>query len=271
MAICLCGKTKCRGAFLGYSGNDALQSILHEKHGPMERLASICYSSSCWDSRKDDDDDVKNETKRRKKTVVTTKPLSSCTEGISLRFRSLLREHGMDECVLNGLPKWLLHFTASALEFSDLEKKLLPSKLAQWLKMTRGIYRKASGLPESLPDLEEKIQVKKEKEDSYKEAIGVQQQRITCLSASLDMSRHVILEDIAAATKDGSSSDVTLKSMPPPIVPLCSDEIISLLWTANFSVAKRLVWILETECAVVRSSVRVLEPCGTHSLSLISV
>ena len=159
----------------------------------------------------------------------------------------------MDECVLDGLPKWLLHFTASALEFSDLEKKLLPSKLAHWLKMTRGIYRKASGLPESLPDLEEKIQVKKEREDSEKEAIGVQQQRITCLAASLDMSRHVILEDIAAATKDGSSSDVTLKSMPPPIVPLCSDEIISLLWTANFSVAKRLVWILETECAVVRN------------------
>ena len=80
MAICLCGKTKCRGAFLGYSGNDALQSILHEKHGPMERLASICYSSSCWDSSKDED--VSNGTTKRKKTsptTIVTKPLPSCT------------------------------------------------------------------------------------------------------------------------------------------------------------------------------------------------
>ena len=159
-----------------------------------------------------------------------------------------------------GLPKWLLHFTASTLEFSDLEKTLLPSKLAEWLKMTRGVYRKASGLPESLPDKEEKVQVKKEMEDSVKEAIGVQQQRITCLTASLDMARHVISEDIAAAATENSqvdntsssSIDVTLKTMPPPVVPLCDDEVISLLWTADFSVAKRLVWILETECAVVR-------------------
>ena len=275
MAICLCGKTNCRGAFLSYSGNDALQSALHENHGPLQRLASICHSSSCWNN----EFNVKErETKRKKTSKVPMKPFPDCTIGIPQRYRLLLRDNGLDECVLNGLPTWLLHFAASALEFSELEKTVLPQKLAEWLKMTRGIYRKASGLPESLPDREEKIQIKKEHEDSLKEAIGVQQQRITCLTASLDMARHVICEDIIAAQVQHSGVNNNninnlLKSMPPPVVPLCDDEVISLLWTADFSVAKRLVWILETECAVVRGSKKMKSLpkkwiCGRKELSV---
>lgn len=88
MAICLCGKTKCRGAFLGYTGNDALQSILHDKHGPLERLASICYSSSCWDSNKDDCEITDTLTKRKKTsrsqiTTTVTRTLPDCTSHIS--------------------------------------------------------------------------------------------------------------------------------------------------------------------------------------------
>ena len=87
---------------------------------------------------------------------------------------------------------------------SDLEKKLLPSKLAHWLKMTRGIYRKAS--TSNHFQTWRKKQVKKERglERSY----WVQQQLITCLAASWYVtSRH--LEDIAATTKEGSKVSYT--------------------------------------------------------------
>ena len=70
MAICLCGKTKCRGAFLGYSGNDALQSI-HTK--------ARTHGTTCFDmlfllmgTKKDEDVSTERRNVRRRPRLLFT-------------------------------------------------------------------------------------------------------------------------------------------------------------------------------------------------------
>ena len=105
-SICLCGTTKCRGAFLYYAGLGAFADVINAEHTLIERTALIV--NAC-----------------------------SSTE-LSAENIARLDRNGIRNSALQGLPDWLKKWTALVLEFVEYECEQLAAKLGEQKNATTG-------------------------------------------------------------------------------------------------------------------------------------
>ena len=97
-AICLCGKSSCRGSFLHYATQDDLQQVLNQNCGPLWRYATL---------------------------------LRSCVaSSLSAEDHEVLTRHGMSTAALGSNPPiWMKKYAVDNLKFVEYERKGLPCAL----------------------------------------------------------------------------------------------------------------------------------------------
>lgn len=181
-AICLCGSVGCRGSYLYYTGSRSFSAVLAARHCSLDRTALV---------------------------------LRAGLEPLSDADRARLRAEGVgDACLCDPrhdgrrVPAWLEKWAALALEFGELEERLLRDVLAA---DARGLYT-----PEA----------------AAAEAAGVRANRLQSLAITLDK---VKLYLAAPGQPLGA-----------PLTPLTEAETLEHLWHGERGIARRaLLGILD--------------------------
>lgn len=127
-SICLCGATKCRGAFLYYAGLGAFADVINAEHTLIERTALI---------------------------------VNACTSTeLSEDNLARLDRNGLRNSALQGLPEWLKKWTALVLEFVEYECDQLAAKLVEQKNTVTGekLYTSEGALSEARGVLENRRQ-----------------------------------------------------------------------------------------------------------------
>lgn len=176
-AICLCGSTSCRGSYLYFTGSRSFSTVLAARHCSLDRTALV---------------------------------LRAGLEPLSDEDRARLRDEGVgDACLCDArhdgrrVPEWLQKWAALALEYAEVEERLLRDVLAG---DARGLYT-----PES----------------AAAEAAGVRANRLQSLAITLDKMK------LYLATPG--------QPLTPPLVPLSDADALEHLWHGERGVARRAV------------------------------
>ncbi|GAB4825090.1 hypothetical protein Ancab_007965 [Ancistrocladus abbreviatus] len=178
-SVCLCGSQVCRGSYLNLVGEGAFQKVLKEWHGLLDRhrlMLEACELN--WVSEED--------------------------------FIDLGRA-GLGNCLLGGLPDWLIAYSARLVRFINFERTKLPDEI-----LRHNLEEKTKYFAE--------ICFEVEKSDAEIQAEGVYNQRLQNLALTLDKVRHVL----RCVFGDP-------KKAPPPLRKLSPEEMVSLLWKGEGS------------------------------------
>ncbi|XP_024523733.1 histone-lysine N-methyltransferase ATXR3 [Selaginella moellendorffii] len=182
-SICLCGSQCCRGSYLNLANAGASQDVIKERHGLLDRHVLL---------------------------------LEACCEGPVTRLElEEMRQAGVGSCLLDGLPDWLLKYTARLVEFMNLERQLLPDELMRSVKKKR----KDADLSYELGRV-----------DAENQAEGVYNQRLQNIAITLDKVRYVLRQLFTDP-----------REAPPLLKKLDQKELVSRLWSAENSIVNELL------------------------------
>ncbi|XP_078428561.1 SET domain protein 2 [Wolffia australiana] len=210
-SVCLCGTQVCRGSYLNLTGEDAFQNVLKECHGLLDRHKLM---------------------------------LESCEANfISQEDYMDLGRAGLGRCLLDGLPKWLIAYSARLVRFMNFERTKLPEEI-----LKHNIEEKKKFFVD--------ICIETEKIEAENQAEGVYNQRLQNLALTLDKVRYVM----RCAFGDP-------KKAPPPLERLTPEELVTAIWTGKDSLVEELLGTLAShlQSLVVddlRSKVAAHTPSG---------
>ncbi|KAM5580749.1 histone-lysine N-methyltransferase ATXR3 [Rosa sericea] len=184
-SVCLCGSQVCRGSYLNLTGEGAFLKVLKDWHGILDRHHLMLEACE----------------------------LNSVSEEDYLD----LGRAGLGNCLLGGLPDWVIAYSARLVRFINFERTKLPEVILKH-------------------NLEEKrkyfsdICLEVEKSDAEVQAEGVFNQRLQNLAVTLDKVRYVM-----------SSVFGNPKNAPPPLERLSPEEAVGFVWKGEGSVVEELL------------------------------
>ncbi|CAI9090330.1 OLC1v1025081C1 [Oldenlandia corymbosa var. corymbosa] len=184
-SVCLCGSQVCRGSYLNLTGEGAYQKVLKEYHGILNRHQLM---------------------------------LEACElNSVSEEDYIALGEAGLGSCLLDGLPDWLIAYSARLVRFINFERTKLPKEI-----LKHNLEEKKKYFAEISLDFE--------KSDAEVQAEGVYNQRLQNLALTLDKVRYVMRRVFGDP-----------KSAPPPLRRLTPSEVVSYIWTGEDSLVEGLL------------------------------
>ncbi|XP_044467024.1 histone-lysine N-methyltransferase ATXR3-like isoform X2 [Mangifera indica] len=196
-SVCLCGSQVCRGSYLNLTGEGAFEKVLEELHGLLDRHQLMLEACE----------------------------LNSVTEEDYLD----LGRAGLGNCLLGGLPSWVVAYSARLVRFINLERTKLPEEI-----LKHNLEEKRKYFSE--------ICLEVEKSDAEVQAEGVYNQRLQNLAVTLDKVRYVM----RCVFGDP-------KKAPPPLEKLSPEETVSFLWKGEGSLVEELL-----ECMAPHVEVEIL-------------
>ncbi|XP_031254562.1 histone-lysine N-methyltransferase ATXR3 isoform X2 [Pistacia vera] len=196
-SVCLCGSQVCRGSYLNLTGEGAFEKVLKELHGLLDRHQLMLEACE----------------------------LNSVTEEDYLD----LGRAGLGNCLLGGLPSWVVAYSARLVRFINHERTKLPEEI-----LKHNLEEKRKYFSE--------IFLEVEKSDAEVQAEGVYNQRLQNLAVTLDKVRYVM----RCVFGDP-------KKAPPPLEKLSPEETVSFLWKGEGSLVEELL-----ECIAPHVEVDIL-------------
>ncbi|XP_058729581.1 histone-lysine N-methyltransferase ATXR3-like isoform X1 [Vicia villosa] len=214
-SVCLCGSQVCRGSYLNLTGEGAFQKVLKEWHGILD-----CHYLM----------------------------LEACElNSVSEEDYNDLGRAGLGNCLLGGLPDWLVAYAARLVRFINFERTKLPEAILKH-------------------NLEEKrkyfsdICLEVERSDAEVQAEGVYNQRLQNLAVTLDKVRYVMRCVFGDPMK-----------APPPLEKLSPEAVVSLLWKGEDSFVEELLQCLtphveESTLNDLKSKTRARDPLNSKDI-----
>ncbi|KAK9155920.1 hypothetical protein Sjap_003400 [Stephania japonica] len=184
-SVCLCGSQVCRGSYLNFTGDGAFLMVLREFHGVLDRHNLLLEACA----------------------------LNSVSEEDYID----LGKAGLGSCLLDGLPDWLIAYSARLVRFINFERTKLPREILRI-------------------NLEEKrkffsdICLDNEKNEAEIQAEGVYNQRLQNLAVTLNKVKYVM--------KCGFGDP---KLAPPPLEKLNPEAVVSALWKGEGSFLEEIL------------------------------
>ncbi|KAK1279291.1 putative histone-lysine N-methyltransferase ATXR3 [Acorus gramineus] len=210
-SVCLCGSQVCRGSYLNLTGEEAFQMVLKESHGLLDRHKLM---------------------------------LEACEKNyVSEEDYIDLGRAGLGSCLLDGLPDWLVAYSAGLVRFINLERTKLPGEILE-----HNLEEKKKFFSE--------ICIEVERSEAEIQAEGVYNQRLQSMATTIDKVRYVM----RSIFKDPKKS-------PPPLVRLSPESVVSMVWKGEGSLVEDLLLCMaphmETDLLnQLRSNVSAHDPCG---------
>ncbi|KAI3862666.1 hypothetical protein MKX03_018079 [Papaver bracteatum] len=216
-SVCLCGSQVCRGSYLNLTGDGAFQKVMKERHGVLDRHQLMLEACE----------------------------LNSVSEEDYID----LGRAGLGNCLLAGLPDWLVAYSARLVRFINLERAKLPKQIYK-----HNVEEKRK----FFPDIE--IDKELEKSDAEVQAEGVYNQRLQNLALTIDKVRYVMRCVFGDA-----------KKAPPPLQKLTPEEIIYALWKGEGSFVEELLQCMghhveENLLNDLMSKIQAHDPSGSDDL-----
>ncbi|XP_042477330.1 histone-lysine N-methyltransferase ATXR3-like isoform X2 [Macadamia integrifolia] len=214
-SVCLCGSQVCRGSYLNLTGEGAFQKILKECHGMLDRHQLM---------------------------------LEAC----ELNFVSEndyidLGRAGVGICLLDGLPDWLIAYSARLVRFINFERTKLPEEIFR-----HNLEEKRKFFLDICRDTE--------KSEAEVQAEGVYNQRLQNLAVTLDKVRYVMRSLFGDP-----------KKAPPPLKKLNPEEVVSVLWKGEGSLVEELLQCMAPHVEddllnALKSKIDLHDPSGSDDL-----
>ncbi|KAK1304313.1 putative histone-lysine N-methyltransferase ATXR3 [Acorus calamus] len=211
-SVCLCGSQVCRGSYLNLTGEEAFQMVLKESHGLLDRHKLM---------------------------------LEACEKNyVSEEDYIDLAGAGLGPCLLDGLPDWLVAYSAGLVRFINLERTKLPGEILE-----HNLEEKKKFFSE--------ICIEIERSEAEIQAEGVYNQRLQSMATTIDKVRYVM----RSIFKDPKKS-------PPPLVRLSPESVVSMVWKGEGSLVEDLLQCMaphmETDLLdELRSNISAHDPCGS--------
>ncbi|KAK1326653.1 putative histone-lysine N-methyltransferase ATXR3 [Acorus calamus] len=211
-SVCLCGSQVCRGSYLNLTGEEAFQMVLKESHGLLDRHKLM---------------------------------LEACEKNyVSEEDYIDLAGAGLGPCLLDGLPDWLVAYSAGLVRFINLERTKLPGEILE-----HNLEEKKKFFSE--------ICIEVERSEAEIQAEGVCNQRLQSMATTIDKVRYVM----RSIFKDPKKS-------PPPLVRLSPESVVSMVWKGEGSLVEDLLQCMaphmETDVLdELRSNISAHDPCGS--------
>ncbi|KAG0503619.1 hypothetical protein HPP92_003691 [Vanilla planifolia] len=184
-SVCLCGSHVCRGSYLNLIGEGAFQKVLMACHGILDRHKLI---------------------------------LEACVaNSVSQEDYIELGRAGLGTCLLEGLPRWLIAYSANLVRFMNFERTKLPDEI-----LKHNVEEKKKFFSE--------ICLEVEKSDSEIQAEGVYNSRLQNMALTLDKVKYVMRRVFGDP-----------KKAPPPIKKIDQEELVSVLWKGEGSLVEELL------------------------------
>ncbi|WOK96446.1 histone-lysine N-methyltransferase ATXR3-like isoform X1 [Canna indica] len=214
-SVCLCGSQVCRGSFLNLAGEGAFEKVLKDCHGVLDRHKLILQA--CDANFVTQDDYIE------------------------------LGRAGLGSCLLDGLPDWLVAYSAHLIRFINFERTKLPDEILRH-------------------NLEEKrkffsdICLEVERNDAEIQAEGVYNARLQNIALTLDKVRYVM----RCVFGDP-------KKAPPPIEKLTGEGMISVLWKGEGSLVEDLLHSMAPHVEAgllsdLKSKIQAHDPSGSDNI-----
>ncbi|KAG6494485.1 hypothetical protein ZIOFF_049517 [Zingiber officinale] len=214
-SVCLCGSQVCRGSYLNLSGEGAFEKVLKDCHGVLDRHKLML--EACDSNFVSQDDYVD------------------------------LGRAGLGPCLLDGLPNWLVAYSAHLVRFINFERKRLPDEILKH-------------------NLEEKrkffsdICLEVEKSDAELQAEGVYNARLQNIALTLNKVKYVM----RCAFKDA-------KKAPPPIEKFSAEGMVSVLWKGEGSLVEDLLHSMAPHVepnvlSDLKSKIQAHDPSGSDNI-----
>ncbi|XP_027061687.2 histone-lysine N-methyltransferase ATXR3-like [Coffea arabica] len=214
-SVCLCGSQVCRGSYLNLTGEGAYQKVLKEYHGILDRHQLMLEACE----------------------------LNSVSEE---DYIDLLKA-GLGSCLLDGLPDWLIAYSARLVRFINFERTKLPKEI-----LKHNLEEKKKYFAEISMDFE--------KSDAEVQAEGVYNQRLQNLALTLDKVRYVM----RCVFGDP-------KRAPPPLERLDPREAVSYLWSGEESLVEDLIQCIaphmeDNMLSELKASIRAHDPSDSDDI-----
>ncbi|XP_015882645.3 histone-lysine N-methyltransferase ATXR3 [Ziziphus jujuba] len=214
-SVCLCGSQVCRGSYLNLTGEGAFQKVLEEWHGILDRHQLMLEACD----------------------------INSVSEEDYLD----LGRAGLGNCLLGGLPDWLVAYSARLVRFINFERTKLPEEI-----LKHNLEEKRKYFSDICLDVE--------KSDAEVQAEGVYNQRLQNLAVTLDKVRYVMRCIFGNP-----------KNAPPPLEKLSLEEAVFFLWKGEGSLVEELLQSLaphveEKTLNDLKSKIHAHDPSGSEDI-----
>ena len=165
-AVCLCGTASCRGSFLYHTGAQSYVQLIDRHYTTLHRLAVLFYVASepaAWmvvnsaTARQKKKGGGKRKSKSAKANAASVDaaaatgaaaanadPTYSDLEQLHV---DVLKQNGVGQSALDGLPAWLRRYAAVALQYTDFERRSLVRQLRAEVASSRGEEEATAALP----------------------------------------------------------------------------------------------------------------------------
>lgn len=216
-SVCLCGSQVCRGSYLNLTGEGAFQKVLKEFHGILDR--HYLMLEACELNTVSEED-----------------------------YIDLLKA-GLGSCLLDGLPEWLISYSARLVRFINFERTKLPKEI-----LKHNLDEKKKYFAE--------ISMEVEKSDAEVQAEGVYNQRLQNLALTLDKVRYVM----RCVFGDP-------KKAPPPLERLSSREAALYIWNGEGSFVEELIQSIaphmdDSLLSEFRASIQAHDPSTSEDVEM---
>ncbi|XP_042407759.1 histone-lysine N-methyltransferase ATXR3-like isoform X1 [Zingiber officinale] len=241
-SVCLCGSQVCRGSYLNLAGEGAFEKVLRDSHGVLDRHKLM---------------------------------LEACDANIIVQDDYLdLARAGLGPCLLDGLPDWLVAYSAHLVRFINFERKKLPDEILKHnLEEKRKFF---SDICLEVEKNDAEIQVVLRSMFCYPvcsvcfpssvnllfdiQAEGVYNARLQNIALTLNKVKYVmrcVFEDA--------------KNAPPPIEKLTAEGMVSVLWKGEGSLVEDLLHSmtphLEPNLLIdLKSNIQAHDPSGSDNI-----
>ncbi|KAL3509629.1 hypothetical protein ACH5RR_029030 [Cinchona calisaya] len=214
-SVCLCGSQVCRGSYLNLTGDGAYQKVLKDNHGILDRHQLMLEACELNSFSEED-------------------------------YIDLLKA-GLGSCLLDGLPDWLIAYSARLVRFINFERIKLPKEI-----LRHSLEEKKKYFADISMDFE--------KSDAELQAEGVYNQRLQNLALTLDKVRYVM----RCVFGDP-------KRAPPPLERLNLREAVSYLWNSEESLVEELIQCIaphleDSILSELKANIRAHDPSDSDDI-----